>query len=92
MKRSSCIEEEKKDTVVNLDDIIGDIYDIKFGNKKRRNPPKDMKEDEDESCVDGKRKIKNKTIDNELKTMKSDIKSKHYVDGEEVFSEDSYLF
>lgn len=98
-KRSSSKsnEEEKKDIVVSLDDIIGDVYDIKFGNKKRRNPPKDMKDnaeddDESDSFVEGKRKIKNKTIENELKTMKSDIKSKHYIDGEEVFSEDSYLF
>ena len=28
----------------------------------------------------------------EIITQKSEIKSKHYVDGEEVLSEDSYLF
>jgi hypothetical protein len=89
---SKSNEEEKKDKVVSMDEIMNDVYDMKFGNKKRRNPPKDMKEDDSESFVEGKRKIKSKTFENELMTMKSDIKSKHYVDGEEVFSEDSYLF
>ena len=42
--------------------------------------------------VDGKRKKLNSDKDDELLTQKTDIKSKYYVDGEEMFSEDSYLF
>ncbi len=41
------MEEEKKDVLVNVHDIMEDVYDMKFGDKKRRNPPKKLKADED---------------------------------------------
>lgn len=65
-------EEEKRDKVVGLEDIMEDVYKAKFGGKESK-----------------KRSLRDQEQD--MMTQHT-FRSKSFKDGEEVMSEDSYLF
>ena len=72
-------EEEKLDQVVKLEDIMNDIYKMKFHSKKKRSHMEDDEPSEKASQSE--------------KSSQMTYRSKSFnKDGDEVFSEDSYLF
>ncbi|CDW73148.1 helix-hairpin-helix motif family protein [Stylonychia lemnae] len=84
------LEEEKLDQVVNLEDIIDDIYRMKFttkeggGNSSKKRSLKDALGNESKTRL-------STADDGDLSSHRS-FRSKFYKDGEECYSEDSYMF
>lgn len=69
------------DQVVQLEDIMNDIYKMKFQSKKR---PKFNEDDDDDSSEKPPQSEKSSQLTYRSKSFNKD--------GDEVFSEDSYLF
>ena len=81
-------EEEKKDKVVKLEDIMEDVYAMKFGKKRS------VAEMENESKVLKKSQSIGDAPTKRSKISESQLthRSKSFKEGEEILSEDSYLF
>jgi hypothetical protein len=83
-------EEESKDTVVKLEDIIGDIYSLKFGKhagKADKSKKRPYEEDHQHSQLNDEAETKQSGGGSQLT-----YRSKSFKDGEELLSEDSFLF
>ena len=85
---SKLDEEEKKDKVVKLEDIMEDVYAMKFGKKRS------VAEMENESKVLKKSQSIGDAPTKRSKISESQLthRSKSFKEGEEILSEDSYLF
>lgn len=91
---SKVDEEEKKDRVVKLEDIMEDVYAVKFGKERagKKRPYLEMANETEDKGV----KKKSQTLSEAPTKSKAEshlsYRSKSFKDGEEVLSEDSYLF
>ena len=84
---SKADEEEKKDRVVKLEDIMDDVYAVKFGKKRSHI---DM---ENESGPGVKKAASLSEAPTKIAPgSQMTHRSKSFKDGEEILSEDSYLF
>ena len=92
-KTSKVDEEEKKDQVVRLEDIMDLVYEMKFGKQGKKRSFYDMEGGPSSKNV-LKRSNTDLLNDEEKSHNQSQLsyRSKSYKDGEEVLSEDSYLF
>jgi hypothetical protein len=84
---SKLDEEEKKDKVVKLEDIMEDVYAVKFGKANKKRTYVDLEGDHESSTFKRAATEASKPSQSHLT-----YRSKSYKDGEEILSEDSYLF